>query len=288
MEICGDSKYTIQSEDKQLKIVSDIASTSDFPRDNLINKHNNDGIQLFESIFKPPKARSKKPLKRIEIIDVDLETEKIYLSNKIKTDVEDREKINLSNKIKTNVEDKEKINLENEKNNDKMPKISETIHCEKNEISNNNDSKSFEELNLPIPKRAVQFYNGWKSISNKEWQRKYLERIDPNYLKEIFKESLESKVFSEIVELLNDSPRNDNISPYDYLVGLSQVKRFSALIMFMSTKDKKSKLIDIPLITIYVNFILYLLDLSDIVEYLKEDNKYTSTDIEHLIELYEL
>ncbi|GJQ76125.1 putative potential Monad-binding region of RPAP3 [Trypoxylus dichotomus] len=211
----------------------------------LLNRHDKDSIQLFRGIYKPPKFRSKKPLKRVEIIDVDLETEKLYLRDKLQDITENKDKESCEKEKKQN-----EINHEIVKGNEAP------------------EPNCFEDLNLPIPKTSVQFYNSWKSISNKQFRKNYLRKINPSDFKLIFKESLETKMFSDILEVLNESCDDSTFDLHSYLVGLTEVKRFGALIMFMSSTDKKNLL--------------------GVIDHLKQDNRYSTSDIDNLIKMYEL
>lgn len=57
----------------------------------------------------------------------------------------------------------------------------------------------------------------------------------------IFKDSMEPDTFSEILTILSTEFIKRKKPLYRYLVDLAQVKRFGALIMFMSTADKKGE-----------------------------------------------
>ncbi|KRT78313.1 hypothetical protein AMK59_8189, partial [Oryctes borbonicus] len=232
--------------------------------DPLLRRHDKDSIQLFQSIHKPPKFRSKKPLKRVEIIDVDLETEKFYLSNKLEDATE--------NKDTESGENENNQNEGSEKNNVSLlrSQITQSVKTEKNDenLETEKNVNVLEDLNLPVPKTSVQFYNSWKTINNEQSRKKYLLKINPKDFKSIFKESLESKPFSDIVAILSENCGDTTLDLYSYLMGLTEVKRFGALIMFMSLIDKKNLL--------------------NIVDHLKQNNRYSSADIDNLVKLYEL
>ncbi|KAI4467224.1 rna polymerase ii-associated protein 3 [Holotrichia oblita] len=224
-KVSGDNKEIIEGSKPNVELIE---------KDSLINRHNKENIQLFKSVNKPPKLRSKQPLKRIQIIDVDLQSEKKYLSNRSKQDLKENKEIEIQ----------KEVNSENEKNKSSDILLLTPQIVQLTEVETKDETQKvincFEDLNVPIPKTAVQFYNGWKTIK-KEWRKNYLQRINTTDLKLIFKESLESKVFSEIIDILSENSTENTLNLYDYLLGLTEVKRFSALIMFMSSKDKKSK-----------------------------------------------
>lgn len=140
------------------------------------------------------------------------------------------------------IEVKEIVDSKNKKNKSSDIILSKPQIVQITEVETKEETTigTFEDLNVAIPKTAVQFYNVWKNIK-KEWRKYYLQRINTSDLKLIFKESLESKVFSEIIAVLRENSADNGLNLYNYLLGLIEVKRFSALIMFMSSKDKKSK-----------------------------------------------
>lgn len=158
-------------------------------------------IEIIPHINKSPNQRSKKKLERIKVKDVDDFT----LNNTVK-------------KQDKKIEEKAKID-----------NVQESDMLE--ECSNENFYES--------PKNAIQFYHKW-NILNEDQKLNYLKFINPASLKDVFQESLDSKVFSEIIKIL-DKDRDKNISIYDYLLGLAEVKRFRALVMFMSSKEKNGK-----------------------------------------------
>lgn len=57
----------------------------------------------------------------------------------------------------------------------------------------------------------------------------------------IFKEALESYIFSEILEILATEFVRKDEPVYHYLLGFSHVKRIKALLLFASEEDNASK-----------------------------------------------
>ncbi|XP_066259569.1 RNA polymerase II-associated protein 3 [Euwallacea similis] len=131
--------------------------------------------------------------------------------------------------------------------------------------------ESSQEAKLEIPKTSVQFYSMWKTLKTADNKYEYLKQIDPNEIPKLFKESLDSTVFSSILEVLSDGFIVSGDDVYGFLYHLTQVPRFSALTMFMDFKDKDClwKLID------------YLREKSQKVEI-------TNEQIQDLISKYEL
>lgn len=66
-----------------------------------------------------------------------------------------------------------------------------------------------------------------------------MQQIPPKTIPTLFKESMESNVFEEIIIVLKEEfiPHKKNI--FDYLEQLSNVQRFRTLIMFVERKTKE-------------------------------------------------
>ncbi|KAG8258984.1 RNA polymerase II-associated protein 3 [Homalodisca vitripennis] len=91
----------------------------------------------------------------------------------------------------------------------------------------------------PPPKTSVQFHISWNGIkSDNKLCYQFLKQIPGEELPEIFKESLESRTFTSIVQILalEFTAAGDGVLPY--LQGLAKVRRFSTLVLFMSPADK--------------------------------------------------
>lgn len=71
----------------------------------------------------------------------------------------------------------------------------------------------------------------------------YFQQIPGDELANIFKESLESRMFSKILETLALECGNDEeaSSVLSYLQGFTSVRRFSTLALFLSPTDKSSE-----------------------------------------------
>lgn len=95
-------------------------------------------------------------------------------------------------------------------------------------------------FDYPIPKSSVQFYTNWKIIKDNLHHRfLYLQQINPEELPNIFKDFLESEIFSDFITVLREKFIAENLPVYNYLLHLSKVKRFSTLTLFFSSKDKQ-------------------------------------------------
>ncbi|KAL1513129.1 hypothetical protein ABEB36_002589 [Hypothenemus hampei] len=238
-------------------------------------------------INKPPHLRSKKPLRRIEIKEVnslsDVKSKGLTNEAVKKHVVEKHNKKQVlimpetvagsgepAEKISAFKRNREKSSNAKKEifNNKSWPEVNSdktTIKCDDLEVCERKleydirekDIKNTENIitkmdsqitvkaldsnkeELPVPKTSVQFYKAWKSLASINDKYKYLKLISPEKLPELFGESLDSKIFSEILEILVSTfiEKGDNI--YGILFELTRVKRFSALTLFMEPKDKK-------------------------------------------------
>lgn len=94
---------------------------------------------------------------------------------------------------------------------------------------------------LVEPTTSVQFLYTWKLYESNLFLRyRYLKVINPKNLREIFKEALDSKTYSEILQIMS-AHTDDHGFIYGFLKGLSNVRRFSTLILFMSARDKEGE-----------------------------------------------
>ncbi|XP_076164382.1 RNA polymerase II-associated protein spaghetti [Ptiloglossa arizonensis] len=172
-----------------------------------------DDVVVIEPIKRPPHLRSKKSLTRIPVEEVQFGITKYHDNNE-----------------KTAHKEYKPVQLE---------KISEDDNFKKNGF--NKVSESLENINIPsIPKTAVQFVKNWKANKLSEFRYKYLKQLPKNSLPKIFQDSMESDIFSEILEVLRIEFIKRKEFIFSYLQDLSKVKRFRAFIMFISNSEKES------------------------------------------------
>ncbi|ODM99845.1 RNA polymerase II-associated protein 3 [Orchesella cincta] len=90
----------------------------------------------------------------------------------------------------------------------------------------------------PKPITAAQFTIHWKQIKiNPDISAQYLNQLETNdYL--MFQDSMEYSILSDILDLLvwEFLPRKWDV--VNHLVGLTKIRRFSTLLMFMTEKDR--------------------------------------------------
>lgn len=95
------------------------------------------------------------------------------------------------------------------------------------------------------PKTSIQFNLTWKDLKSTELKYEFLKQIDPQDLPKIFFNSLESNVFSGILEVLVQHYIENRDPVFNILDCFTQVKRFGTFTMFMSASDKNSKFFNI-------------------------------------------
>ena len=231
-------------------------------------------IQEVFAIDKKPHQRSKKPLHRIDIVDVDediqtidrksdrIELFKPMEESEIKMSVS-KDAIVTSNKI-------EILSSSNEENVEKEEKVTDDVkHRKADNATSELQQKVEEEImstmtkNLSIvdaekktfkfckaPKSSVQFLSDWRQLDNiVDGRSKYIRLLsnpDKDYVR-IFKHSMEAGIFSEIVDTLTSNEDFvDSLSRH--VLGLSRVPRMSTLVMFLNDKSQLEKLVQLALL----------------------------------------
>ncbi|XP_076656881.1 RNA polymerase II-associated protein spaghetti isoform X2 [Halictus rubicundus] len=171
-------------------------------------------VVIIEPITRPPHLRSKKSLKKIPVVEVDFDS--------VRQDYKNDEITGSAHKL---------VQLESNSTNDNL-KTNNSVEAAEPSASNDEIP--------PVPKTAVQFIMNWKKNKSFEFRYMYLKQIPKNSLSKIFQDSMESDIFSDILEVLRIEYIKREEFIFSYLEDLSDVKRFRTLIMFMSNKDKEN------------------------------------------------
>nr|CAI5819204.1 unnamed protein product [Callosobruchus analis] len=288
------SPFTTKLEPSTSRLVDD---SKDIP------KWSVEDVIPVKPISKPPHLRSQKPLKRIEIIELDSSQSKTdnlgsgepsrqnneqvvafgdHVIARQQTDNKTHDEIKLTEKLEE-ISDKceAKYELEFKRKqaekilkNDSHPSFDNNLKTEnlkEDKNSSNTDKKTTSatsNTNFVPPKSSVQFNLTWKNITDMDHKYIYLKSIDPKILPKIFLDSLESNVFSNILEVLVKYfiANKDNV--WDILESMTHVKRFSALAMFMSSQDKQN--------------------LWKLIDFIKESDNEHKDDVNILVQKYEL
>ncbi|XP_071570643.1 RNA polymerase II-associated protein 3 isoform X2 [Temnothorax nylanderi] len=187
-----------------------------------------DNVEIVEPIDKPPHLRSKEPLKRIPVQEADLSKPFKSFEEEIKATCSKNQHVELSGVHPGNIT-KQKENVA-------------TCKPEENFI------ESFREM-PPIPKNAVQFLLNWRKYTSFDFRYRYLKQIPLGSLPKIFRDSMESDIFSDILMTLKTEFMKRNEPIFSYLKDLSNVKRFRAFIMFITNSEKQ----DLKLMFSYCN-----------------------------------
>ncbi|XP_074034205.1 RNA polymerase II-associated protein spaghetti [Leptinotarsa decemlineata] len=258
-------------------------------------------IILVKPIQKPPHLRSQKPLKRISITETKGGfTEKTIESPKsqeaVKRHVVERhENIENLNELDEPIGEFKKKKAEKHLEKSEQSKSTvdfkqETQTCFKNEdfkitertysasstkdVKNTvNDNKKLIEcndrdVNLATPKNSVQFYSSWRNLKTPEEKYIYLKSVKPQELPKIFLNSLESDIFSNILEVMVNYYIINKDPVFDILNYFSEVKRFSAITMFMASEDRNN--------------------LWKLFDYMKQNSERENDEIDKLRKKYEL
>ena len=228
-----------------------------------------------EEIFpvdKKPHQRSKKPLHRIDITDVDADATDsdataVTLENFVDSDGKKfSEKLRLASAAEAELS-VDKIEVISSTENTRLAKsptpagdemrpvvkpsvvsaqkkVEEEIMksmSNKLSIDESGDESSSIKFKRP-PKSSVQFISEWKQCKTSAGQAKYVRLLqDPakDYAR-IFKHSMETNIFNDLVKLLSSSDIfNDPAEICRHLVGISRVPRIVALVMFLSSGEKR-------------------------------------------------
>lgn len=216
-----------------------------------------ENIILVKPINKQPHLRSQKPLMRIKIKDIGgkvIDTSKNKESNKQKENQKNEgiswpsptgQLYSINSDDLKIIEKKNPKDKKNTSNNNLISKFQENnsspVRGTHISVQTEELSKIFE--HWEVPKTSVQFYSHWNSFKSSEEKYKYLKSIDPQELPKIFLNSLESGVFSKILEVLAENCTENKDPVARILDHLANVKRFSTFVMFMTDVDKKSKYI---------------------------------------------
>ncbi|XP_024890607.1 RNA polymerase II-associated protein 3 isoform X1 [Temnothorax curvispinosus] len=187
-----------------------------------------DNVEIVEPIDKPPHLRSKEPLKRIPVQVADLTKPFKSFEEEIKATCSKNQHVELSYVHPGNIT-KQKENV---------------ATCKPKE----NFIESFKEM-PPIPKNAVQFLLNWRKYTSFDFRYRYLKQIPLGSLPKIFRDSMESDIFSDILMTLKTEFMKRNEPIFSYLKDLSNVKRFRAFIMFITNSEKQ----DLKLMFSYCN-----------------------------------
>nr|XP_023016075.1 RNA polymerase II-associated protein 3 [Leptinotarsa decemlineata] len=258
-------------------------------------------IILVKPIQKPPHLRSQKPLKRISITETKGGfTEKTIESPRsqeaVKRHVVERhENIENLNELDEQIGEFKKKKAEKHLEKSEQSKSTvdfkqETQTCFKNEdfkitertysASNTKDVKNTvndnkkliecndRDVNLATPKNSVQFYSSWRNLKTPEEKYIYLKSVKPQELPKIFLNSLESDIFSNILEVMVNYYIINKDPVFDILNYFSEVKRFSAITMFMASEDRNN--------------------LWKLFDYMKQNSERENDEIDKLRKKYEL
>ncbi|XP_050030722.1 RNA polymerase II-associated protein 3-like isoform X3 [Dermacentor andersoni] len=95
------------------------------------------------------------------------------------------------------------------------------------------------QLPPPAPS-SYQFQVDWRQLAPfPELRYRYLKQMNPSKLGTFFQESMETELFCDILCILENQFMRDGVDIYPILSSLPKVGRFSTLVMFLGSEDKK-------------------------------------------------
>ncbi|XP_026739716.1 RNA polymerase II-associated protein 3-like isoform X1 [Trichoplusia ni] len=198
-----------------------------------------ENIMVIKPVKKPPHLRSKRPLKSIPIQEIQLgktTPEKPPTRLKI-IEIDDQTHGDSNNNDSNKIDDTPK-NMKGE---------GDVASPESVKLVTDGAVKEKDVKTLVPPTNSVQFMSEWKYLKG-QWEARceYLSIIEPSKIPSIFANALESDVLSDVVRILHDNSDRFAGRVAAYLTQLSNVKRFSAIAMFLSPNDKQmlNKLLD--------------------------------------------
>jgi len=283
----GTARVKLQKYEDALKDFESVLKLE--PNNKIAQEELNKVNRLIESkslvfpINKTADQRSTKPLKRIEIIEINDDRDEKARAN--------MEEINSKIKLNTKEEKLFEVATKDSATKAKAPIITEIKSVSEPESVKEEGVKDEEiikpkvapkiELEIkriepkvvtipPVPANGYQFRKDWQLLGNNiDALTDYLKQIDPSLYGKIFLNGLESDMLSKIIIAYKNLIKNDkdfNLVPY--LKCLTEVKRFQTQIMFLSSNDK--------------NNIVELMELVKIIPNID------SNDIDHLNKAFEL
>ncbi|XP_077984875.1 RNA polymerase II-associated protein 3-like [Glandiceps talaboti] len=262
-------------------------------------------MAIVKPIEKKPHERSKKPLRRIQIEEIGSDGEEeendvnaankqteTHAVTKATTDTVENPTFtspadvikaasNNSNSHKTDLEINGRLqeepsgNLISEVNS--KTKSEEKIVKEESNVKSKPVKESVSTPTVPkpvpvipdVPTTSFQLQTDWRKLQGfPEQLYKYFKQIPPSNYSKLFQQSLDSIMLNKILCLLKDYYIQNEEPVFDVLKNLSNVKRFSMNIMFMSSKEKQV--------------------VKDLFKYLESVQSDKATEIEALAKTYEL
>ena len=228
-------------------------------------------------VEKKPHMRSTKPLRRIEITEVNSKESDITSKDVVSTKRSDGDFLIRESKTTTitnanpSQPKKSKIQIvevsaadppASSSSSSLSPPKSRPTTTSSASKSNGQVRKVEEQINLQsakqqqahqsaatLVKSSMAFYIAWKGLASWEDKFRFLEKqmASAKAYPALFNHSLEAQVFEDMVDVLHQASSSIATSGADlsrHLVGLSNVPRMSAMVMFMDNGAKLKELVD--------------------------------------------
>ncbi|CAN8026435.1 unnamed protein product [Ixodes persulcatus] len=93
---------------------------------------------------------------------------------------------------------------------------------------------------VPAPAQsAFQFYVDWKRLARfPDLRYRYLKQLDPTRLPFLFRQSMETELFSEMLVVLEEHFVRDDVDVGPILENVAKVGRFSTMVMLLGKEDQ--------------------------------------------------
>ncbi|XP_074645536.1 RNA polymerase II-associated protein 3-like [Tubulanus polymorphus] len=195
---------------------------------------------LVKAIYKHPDKRSKKPLVRIEIEEIGESEEEKKIRMKIADAQASRGDAKQKVTQQQNVEFENKfLSVKNKDPGNREKKLDRKTKGDEINVAQKTDR--IKTLSAPeTPTTSFQFQTDWKVVSNdSELFYKYMKKIDPKTFPKLFGQFLDANVLLKILSVLKDYYVPDNEDIFQHLKYLSNVKRFSMTVLFLSPNEQK-------------------------------------------------
>ncbi|XP_034247061.1 RNA polymerase II-associated protein 3-like isoform X2 [Thrips palmi] len=193
---------------------------------------------VIEPVIIPPHKRSKKPLVRVQVQESANIGATTSSFEAVTSATDTSNKTNSQHATKKNLELKTKCEVKSD-----APSVIQSGASSSTPPTSKSPyvTSSLPKEVPPIPKNSVQFLGAWRQMNlNKEMCFQYLKKINGQDFPKIFQDSLDGNILSQILSVLATEFVAANEPVLAYLQGLTQVRRFRTLTLFLSQSDKSN------------------------------------------------
>lgn len=217
---------------KKLKIIE-----VDSGKESLNLKENTakDDPNMVSPVDKPPHLRSKKPLKKVKVVDVPSKGEIKNISTKTTEDIVISPTSN--SKVSSTTISKKDLQLKRANEAEELRHRMSNSNKSSSETKPSQPSEAPKTLTLPaVPRNSHQFSQDWSRISkNKDLASKYIQNIKPEFFHKV---ELEADILVDMASLIH-SESFTAAQAAKYLDSFTRSQGFSLNIMFLTQEQKQ-------------------------------------------------